>query len=82
MERFGFGYGMLPGRAERGEERFAVEWGCEDNAVHYAAFAFSRPNHSLAWVGYPLARLVQRRFSRYPKRAMVEAVMREARRKD
>jgi uncharacterized protein (UPF0548 family) len=26
VERFGFGYGTLPGHAERGEERFGVEW--------------------------------------------------------
>ncbi|MDQ3965427.1 MAG: DUF1990 domain-containing protein [Actinomycetota bacterium] len=74
-ERFGFGYGTLPGHAERGEERFAVEWGREeDDSVYYDVFAFSRPNHPLAWLGYPFARLLQRRFARDSKRAMVEAM--------
>jgi uncharacterized protein (UPF0548 family) len=35
VERFGFGYGTLPGHAERGEERFSVEWNREDGSVHY-----------------------------------------------
>src|SRR3712207_2405798 len=29
VERFGFGYGTLPGHAERGEERFGLEWNRE-----------------------------------------------------
>jgi uncharacterized protein (UPF0548 family) len=74
VERFGFGYGTLPGHGERGEERFSVEWRREDNAVHYDVRAFSRPKHPLAWLGYPLARMLQRRFARDLKRAMVEAV--------
>ena len=74
VERFGFGYGTLPGHGERGEERFSVEWCREDNTVHYDVFAFSRPKHPLAWLGYPFARLLQRRFARDSKRAMVEAV--------
>ncbi len=73
-ERFGFGYGTLPGHGERGEERFAVEWRREDGSVHYDVLAFSRPKHPLAWLGYPFARLLQRRFARDSKRAMVEAV--------
>lgn len=74
VERFGFGYGTLPGHSERGEERFSVEWRREDNAVHYDVRAFSRPKHPLARLGYPLARMLQRRFARDSKRAMVEAV--------
>lgn len=77
VERFGFGYGTLPGHAERGEERFSVEWNREDGLVHYDVFAFSRPKHPLAWPGYPFARLLQRRFARDSKGAMVEAVDRE-----
>ena len=73
VERFGFGYGTLPGHAERGEERFSVEWNREDGSVHYDVFAFSRPNHSLAWLGYPLARALQRRFARDSKRTMLIA---------
>jgi uncharacterized protein (UPF0548 family) len=74
VERFGFGYGTLPGHGERGEERFSVEWRREDNTVYYDVLAFSRPKHPLAWLGYPLARMLQRRFARESKRAIVEAV--------
>lgn len=73
VERFGFGYGTLPGHAERGEERFSVEWNREDDSVHYDVIAFSQPKHPLAWLGYPFARLLQRRFARDSKRAMIEA---------
>src|SRR3954468_5950580 len=75
VERFGFGYGTLPGHAERGEERFSVEWNRGDGSVYYDVFAFSRPKHPLAWLGYPFARMLQRRFARDSKRAMVEAVV-------
>ena len=78
MKRFGFGYGTLPGHAERGEERFGVEWNCGlDGSVYYDVFAFSRPKHPLAWSGYPFARLLQKRFRRDSTRAMVEAVAKE-----
>jgi uncharacterized protein (UPF0548 family) len=78
VERFGFGYGTLPGHAERGEERFGAAWNRGlDGSVYYDVFAFSRPKHSLAWSGYPLARLLQKRFRRDSTRAMVEAVARE-----
>jgi uncharacterized protein (UPF0548 family) len=30
VRRFGFAYGTLPGHAERGEERFSIEWHCDD----------------------------------------------------
>ena len=73
VERFGFGYGTLPGHAERGEERFSVEWNREDGSVHYDVFAIGRPEHILAWLGYPFARVLQRRFARDSKRAMLAA---------
>ena len=74
VERFGFGYGTLPGHAERGEERFGVEWNrALDDSVYYDVFAFSRPKHPLVWPGYPFVRLLQRRFRRDSTRAMVEA---------
>lgn len=75
-ERFGFAYGTLPGHGEKGEERFVVERDRESGAVHYDLLAFSRPNHPLAWLGYPFARALQRRFARDSKRAVVEAVAR------
>jgi uncharacterized protein (UPF0548 family) len=77
VERFGFGYGTLPGHAERGEERFSVIWDRENDSVYYDVFAFSRPKHPLAWIGYPFARLLQRRFARDSKRAMIEAAVKE-----
>jgi len=77
VERFGFGYGTLPGHAERGEERFGVEWNRKNGLVYYDVFAFSRPKHPLAWPGYPFARLLQRRFRRDSTRVMVEAVARK-----
>src|SRR6516165_10414442 len=33
--RFGFAWGTLPGHAERGEERFLVEWRRADDSVWY-----------------------------------------------
>jgi uncharacterized protein (UPF0548 family) len=71
--RYGFAYGTLPDHAERGEERFTVEWHHEDGAVWYDLYAFSRPNQPLARLGFPLARLLQQRFARDSKRAMARA---------
>lgn len=74
VERFGFAYGTLPGHAERGEERFLVEHDPGSGAVFYDVFAFSRPKHPLAWLGYPFARLLQGRFAQDSKEAMKRAV--------
>jgi uncharacterized protein (UPF0548 family) len=73
VRRFGFAYGTLPEHIERGEERFSVEWRREDDSVWYDILAFSRPKHPLIWAGYPVARLMQRRFGRDSKRAMAAA---------
>jgi uncharacterized protein (UPF0548 family) len=70
--RFGFAYGTLPGHAERGEERFVVEW-LADDTVWYDLRAFSRPRHLLARLAYPLTRAYQRRFGRASKAAMARA---------
>lgn len=70
--RFGFAYGTLPGHAERGEERFTVEW-LPDDSVWYDLRAFSRPRHLLARLAYPITRAYQRRFGRASKAAMVRA---------
>lgn len=75
VQRRGFAYGTLPGHAAKGEERFTVEWDRETGAVHYAVLAMSRPNHPLAWLGYPLVRLLQRRFARDSRSAMRAAVL-------
>ena len=73
-ERFGFAYGTLPGHGEKGEERFVVERDRESGSVHYDVLAFSRPDHPLAWLGYPFARALQRRFAHDSKEAMARAV--------
>ena len=61
--RFGFAYGTLPDHVERGEERFTVEW-CADDSVWYDIYAFSRPKHPLARLGFPITRILQQRFVR------------------
>ena len=74
VRRFGFAYGTLPGHAERGEERFAIEWRRADDSVWYDLLAFSRPGHPLARAGYPLARMLQRRFAADSQAAMARAL--------
>ncbi len=66
IRRFGFAYGTLRDHAERGEERFLVEWdaAAPGSPVDYEIVAFSRPAHPLARAGRPLARRLQRRFGR------------------
>lgn len=61
--RFGFAYGTLPDHVEQGEERFMVERR-EDDSVWYSIYAFSRPHHPLVRLGFPLARMLQKRFVR------------------
>ncbi len=70
VERFGFAYGTLPDHVEMGEERFTVEWRREDDSVWYDIRAFSRPRSILAKLGYPYARLMQKRFVRDSMEAM------------
>jgi uncharacterized protein (UPF0548 family) len=74
ISRFGFAYGTLPGHVEQGEERFLVEWNRNDSSVWYDILAFSRPNHLLTWLGYPLVRRTQRRFARDSAASMLAAV--------
>lgn len=73
MKRFGFAYGTLVEHAESGEERFTVEWNRADDTVWYDILAFSRPRNMLAKLGYPLSRLLQKRFAEGSKAAMVKA---------
>lgn len=72
-QRFGFVYGTLPEHAESGEERFLIEWDREHDLVTYSSRAFSRPNHFLTRVAYPLVRELQRRFREDSGAAMVRA---------
>jgi uncharacterized protein (UPF0548 family) len=71
--KFGFAYGTLPEHVECGEECFTIEWCSNDDSVWYDILAFSRPNKFSAKIGYPLARLLQRRFARDSLRAMARA---------
>lgn len=73
-DRFGFGYGTLPGHACRGEERFLVER-LADNSVWYDVAAFSRPNQWPVWAGLPLARMVQRRFGPASAEALISHLL-------
>jgi uncharacterized protein (UPF0548 family) len=72
--RFGFAYGTLPDHAGSGEERFLIEWNRADNSVYYDILAFSRPQHLLARLGYPMVRRAQRHFGRDSAAAMRRAV--------
>ena len=74
VSRFGFAYGTLPGHAESGEERFPVEWDRGDDGVWYDILAFSRPNHILIRLGYPIVRRTQKRFGRDSAASMLRAV--------
>ncbi len=74
ISKFGFAYGTLPGHVESGEERFLIEWNHADNSVCYDILAFSRPNHFLTRLGYPIVRRTQKRFGRDSGAAMLKAV--------
>ena len=74
IKRFGFAYGTLPGHVESGEELFQIEWDQDINSVWYDILAFSRPNHFLTRLGYPLVRHTQKRFGRDSAAAMFRAV--------
>ena len=70
--RFGFAYGTLPDHAERGEERFTIEWHTKDDSVWYDILAFSRPNKLLARIAYPVARRLQKQFARESLAKMIK----------
>ncbi len=74
IQRFGFAYGTLTEHAESGEERFSVEFHPESGEVWYDLYAFSKPNHPLAKLGYPVSRMLQNRFAADSKEAMKRAV--------
>lgn len=62
--RFGFAYGTLPGHAVAGEELFLGRWDKRTDVVSFALRKFSRARHPLVRLAGPVARQVQRRFSR------------------
>ena len=53
LRRYGSAFGTLPGRVERGEERFTVEWHRADGSVFYEVFALARPAQPLVTLGPP-----------------------------
>jgi len=73
FKKFGFAYGTLHEHEERGEERFVIEWNKRDDSVWYEMFAFSRPG-PMGMMGYPLTRILQKRFARDSQRAMIRVV--------
>jgi uncharacterized protein (UPF0548 family) len=74
ITKFGFAYGTLPDHAGSGEERFLIEWDRADNSVWYDILAFSRPQHFLVRLGYPMVRRTQKRFGRESAAVMLRAV--------
>jgi uncharacterized protein (UPF0548 family) len=74
ISKFGFAYGTLPGHVESGEERFLIEWNRVTGCVWYDILAFSRPNHLLTRLGYPVVRRLQKRFGRDSAASMLRAV--------
>lgn len=74
-DAFGFAYGAIRGQhVEQGEELFLVERD-PNGSIWYRIRAFSRPQHLLAQMGYPVARWYQRRFVRGSLKAMKERTM-------
>jgi len=68
-----FAYGTLPGHVAAGEERFSVGWSARDDRVHYRILAYSRPHKPLTWMGLPVLRRTQHRFSNDSMAAMQRA---------
>ena len=73
ISKFGFAYGTVPGHVESGEERFLIEWDQKTDSVSYDILAFSKPNHFLTRLGYPVVRRMQQRFGRDSAAAMLLA---------
>lgn len=73
VRRYGFAYGTLPEHVERGQESFIVEWHSKDDSVWYDLAAYSRPNQLLAKLGYPVTRVLQKRFARDSMQAMLRS---------
>lgn len=68
--RFGYGYGTLPDHVEQGEERFLIEWDFDSDRVTYEILAFSKPNHPLVAMLWPIAILIQDSFRKESLKAL------------
>ncbi len=71
VRKRGFAYGTLPEHVEIGQESFTIEFHGNDGSVWYDLFAYSRPNQVLSKLGYPVTRLLQKRFARDSMKAML-----------
>jgi uncharacterized protein (UPF0548 family) len=71
--RFGFAYGTLTNHAESGEELFEVFIDPHTDEVIYRIRAISWPQATLARVGQPIVRVLQRRFREQSAAAMKHA---------
>ena len=71
---FGFAYGTLTNHAEMGEEIFQVSISPGSEEVSYSIRAASKPRAALAWIGYPITRILQARFRRESLAAMQRAL--------
>ena len=60
--RFALTWSTVEGHPERGVETFAIE-AADDGAIELTITARSRPAMALVWLGYPVARWLQRRYS-------------------
>jgi uncharacterized protein (UPF0548 family) len=69
-----FAIGTLPAHSETGEERFAIEWNKQTNAVYYELYAFARAQNWMAKIGFPFVPLFQKRFAADSFKAMSAAV--------
>jgi uncharacterized protein (UPF0548 family) len=54
-----------------------IEWDQGDDNVWYDILAFSRPNHFLTRLGYPVVRRTQKRFGQDSAASMLKAVRNE-----
>jgi uncharacterized protein (UPF0548 family) len=68
-----FAYGTLQGHVECGEERFQVSFDPASEAVTYEILAFSRPAVLLSKLGYPIVRVLQKRFAKSSAAALARA---------
>jgi uncharacterized protein (UPF0548 family) len=70
--RFGFIYSTTKMHVEQGEERFLLELDPASGDLSYQLDAVSRPQNSLAWLGFPVTRSFQHRFARDSHQRMLE----------
>jgi uncharacterized protein (UPF0548 family) len=72
--RFGFAYGTLREHAERGEERFMIDWDRATDVVTYEILSFSKAGNWKTQIAIPLARRLQKQFATDSLAAMAAAV--------